>query len=122
MLAQLVCVDRRYQRMNCFNIREIQSLLKRRFFVDLINPHDHKNLLHKTMVNLKFKTNDEQITHPNLFIFYNYGLEFAPKTRNLIFLNITNNIKTYFNSTSFFVSILHLVKNFTIFEYLNNFL
>ena len=31
MLCQLVCVDRRYQRMNCFNIREVESLLKRKF-------------------------------------------------------------------------------------------
>ena len=33
MLCQLVCLDRRYQRMNCFNIREVQALLKGRFFV-----------------------------------------------------------------------------------------
>jgi len=32
MLCQLVCVDRRYQRMNCFNIRELQGNLKRKFF------------------------------------------------------------------------------------------
>ena len=31
-LCQLVCIDRRYQRMNCFNIRELQSLLRNRFF------------------------------------------------------------------------------------------
>jgi hypothetical protein len=42
MLCQLVCVDRRYQRMNCFNIREIQSILKRRFYTDLINTQDRK--------------------------------------------------------------------------------
>jgi hypothetical protein len=32
MLCQLVCVDRKYQRMNCFNIRELQGILKRKFF------------------------------------------------------------------------------------------
>ena len=32
MLCQLICADRRYQRMNCFNIRELQGILKRRFF------------------------------------------------------------------------------------------
>ena len=37
MLCQLVCLDRRYQRMNCFNIREIQTLLKARFYADLMN-------------------------------------------------------------------------------------
>ena len=31
MLMQLVCVDRRYQRMNCFNVRELQGNLKRKF-------------------------------------------------------------------------------------------
>ncbi len=36
MLAQLVCVDRRYQRMNCFNIREFQSFLKGKFFQDML--------------------------------------------------------------------------------------
>ena len=35
MLAQLVCVDRRYQRMNTFNARELQALLKQRFFNDI---------------------------------------------------------------------------------------
>lgn len=34
-LCQLVCIDRRYQRMNCFNIRELQSLLRNRFFEEL---------------------------------------------------------------------------------------
>lgn len=37
LLCQLVCVDRRYQRMNCFNFREIQSLLKRKFMFDILN-------------------------------------------------------------------------------------
>lgn len=82
MLAQLVCVDRRYQRMNCFNIREIQSLLKKRFFVDLINSHDHRNLLNKTIVGLKFKTNDLNSANPNLFVFFNYGIELTPKYRS----------------------------------------
>ena len=57
MLFQLVCVDRRYQRMNCFNIRELQSMLKRRFFPDLVNTNDHRTMLHNTMVGLRYKTN-----------------------------------------------------------------
>lgn len=35
MLAQMICVDRRYQRMNCFNVREVEALLKQRFFPGL---------------------------------------------------------------------------------------
>ena len=44
MLCQLVCTDRRYAAMNCFNIRELQGILKRKFFTDIINTHDHKLL------------------------------------------------------------------------------
>lgn len=81
MLCQLVCVDKRYQRMNCFNIREIQSILKKRFFVDLINTHDHHSLLNKTAMGLRFKTNNINSLNSNTFVFYNYGIEFTPKTR-----------------------------------------
>lgn len=28
MLVQLVCLDRRYQRMNCFNAREVDTIIK----------------------------------------------------------------------------------------------
>ena len=57
MLFQLVCTDRRYARMNCFNIRELQGILKRKFFVDLIDSHDYKDLLKSSMINLRYKTN-----------------------------------------------------------------
>jgi hypothetical protein len=67
--------------MNCFNIREIQSILKKRFFVDLINTHDHHNLLNKTAMGLRFKTNNINSLNSNTFVFYNYGIEFTPKTR-----------------------------------------
>ena len=58
MLCQLVCVDRRYQRMNCFNIRELQGNLKRKFFSDLVNSNDHREVLNNTMIGLRFKTQD----------------------------------------------------------------
>lgn len=37
MLAQMVCLDRRFQRMNAFNMREVQSLLKQSFFLPLVS-------------------------------------------------------------------------------------
>jgi hypothetical protein len=81
MLGQLICVDRRYQRMNAFNIREVQSILKRRFFIDLINTHDHHILLSKTMVGLRFKTNDLNTVTTGAHLLYNYGIEIGPKFR-----------------------------------------
>jgi hypothetical protein len=73
MLCQLVCVDRRYQRMNCFNIRELQGILKRRFFTDLVNSNDHHTLLNDSMIGLRFKLNNTQGIEPDIFSFYNFG-------------------------------------------------
>lgn len=94
MLAQLVCIDRRYQRMNCFNIREIQSLLKKKFYSDLINTHDYHIFLDKNMINLKYKINDINYINVNSNLFFNYGIELDKKFKN-------NNFKNYFNLNEF---------------------
>jgi hypothetical protein len=73
MLCHLVCTDRRYARMNCFNIRELQSVLKRKFFVDLVNTHDHRNLLESSMVGLRYKTNASLNLDFDVLNFYNLG-------------------------------------------------
>ncbi len=120
MLCQLVCVDRRYQRMNCFNIREIQAILKRKFFVDLINTHDHHTLLNKTAVGSRFKLNNSESINSNILIFYNYGLEFAPKIRNNSYFvemnsfDASNSLKT--NSFQFWLINLFL-NNFNFYKF-----
>ncbi len=81
MLGQLICLDRRYQRMNCFNIREVQSLLKRRFFTDLINSNDHHELLDQTMLGLRFKTNNLNTLNSHVMLHNNFGLTPTAKTR-----------------------------------------
>ncbi len=123
MLCQLVCVDRRYQRMNCFNIREIQSILKRKFFTDLINTHDHHTLLDKTAMGLRFKTNNINSTNTNIFIFYNYGIEFSPKIRSnnySLFASNDHNVLTLNNNSTFFFLINYFNFN-NFFFFFNNF-
>ena len=83
MLCQLVCVDRRYQRMNCFNIRELQGILKRRFFNDLVNSNDHRELLNSSMIGLRFKLNNSQSIEPDIFSFYNIGTTDVSKIKSL---------------------------------------
>jgi hypothetical protein len=83
MLCQLVCVDRRYQRMNCFNIRELQGILKRRFFSDLVNSNDHHTLLNDSMIGLRFKLNNTQCIEPDIFTFYNFGTTDISKFKNV---------------------------------------
>lgn len=81
MLCQLVCTDRRYQRMNCFNIRELQGILKRRFFTDLVNSNDHRDLLDSTMIGLRYKTNGLNSIEPDMPMFFNLGTTNSIKTK-----------------------------------------
>lgn len=124
MLCQLVCVDRRYQRMNCFNIREIESILKRKFFTDLINTHDHRTLLDKTAMGLRFKTNNINSMNSNLFNFYNYGLEFSPKIRTFNEYFSLNDTSTFSFLTiqSVFFNLINFFNNnvFSLISPLNN--
>lgn len=124
MLCQLVCIDRRYQRMNCFNIREIQSILKRKFFVDLINTHDHHTILNKTAMGLRFKTNSINSFNSNIFIFYNYGIEFSSKTRtNNYFtnnLNFSSTNANFFTSNSLFFNLINYFNGTNFFFIFNN--
>jgi hypothetical protein len=73
MLCQLVCTDRRYARMNCFNIRELQGVLKRKFFTDLVNSHEHRSILDKSMLGLRYKANSDINLNLDITSFYNYG-------------------------------------------------
>lgn len=107
MLAQLVCVDRRYQRMNAFNIKEIQSVLKRKFFNDLQNSVEFNSLLDKTMISLKFKTNDHNYYNSHTHINYNLGLrKIFNKNENFIFFSENNN---FLNPSSFFFHNLNYI-------------
>ena len=100
MLCQLVCLDRRYQRMNCFNIREIQALLKGRFFTDLVNTHDHHEFLNKTTIGIRFKTNNLDSINPNMLLFYRYGIHSNTQNRSQSFFsNLTKHSSYEFFST-----------------------
>jgi hypothetical protein len=83
MLCQLVCVDRRYQRMNCFNIRELQGILKRKFFTDLVNSNNHRDLLNNSMIGVRYKLNHTMDIEPDIFTFYNFGLINTDKLKSL---------------------------------------
>jgi len=110
--------------MNCFNIREIESILKRKFFTDLINTHDHKTLLDKTAMGLRFKTNNINAINSNIFNFYNYGLEFSPKIRtfNEYFSFNNSSFFSFLTVNSFFFNLINFFTNniFSLISSLNN--
>lgn len=101
MLTQLVCLDRRYQRMNCFNIREIQTLLKARFYADLLNESSHHLFLNKTTLGLRFKLQDLNFLNLNSLLDNRYGISagttnrfenFSLSSTSTSFLNATNTL------------------------------
>lgn len=105
MLMQLVCVDRRYNRMNCFNIRELQGILKRRFFTDLVNSSDHRDILSSSMIGLRFKTNNSSNLEHDTLSFFKLGTTNSDKFRSSYFVN------SYFSNdkrNSFLLSCLQL--------------
>jgi len=122
MLCQLVCLDRRYQRMNCFNIREVQALLKGRFFNDLVNSNDHHDFLNKTIIGLRFKTNDLNSINPNMLLFYRYGL-YNNTTRSQSYISsIENNGQyTFFNNNSFFTTMVDAFSSYGVSTFTNSF-
>jgi hypothetical protein len=73
-LCQLVCIDRRYQRMNCFNVRELQSLLRNRFFFEL------------TPTSLLFKNNESAKTLINYINSKNYTSSTNSSFSNFFFV------------------------------------
>jgi heme/copper-type cytochrome/quinol oxidase subunit 1 len=107
MLCQLLCLDRRYQRMNCFNVRELQALLKNRFFTELVNSTDHREFLDQTAIGLRFKTNDLDSINSNILLLFRYGLNVQSQARSQEY-TINNNIifgdsekETSFNKTGY---------------------
>jgi len=91
MLCQLVCVDRRYQRMNCFNIRELQGILKRKFFTDLVNTSDSHSTMDSTMIGMRHKSNMSNILLYDQTLFYNLDLTNTSKSKNLF----SNDLRMY---------------------------
>jgi hypothetical protein len=122
MLMQLVCVDRRYQRMNCFNIRELQGILKRRFFTDLVNSADHREILSSSMIGLRFKTNNTANLDHDVLSFFKLGTNNVSKSRSISFennygasnaLSSSINPKTIFPQSTGFYSVLNILSLLT---------
>jgi heme/copper-type cytochrome/quinol oxidase subunit 1 len=81
ILCQLVCIDRRYQRMNCFNVKELQSLVRKRFFFELINSNDYRLNLNKSLIGLKYQTNTQLLNKSNSYIITQFGLNYNLNAR-----------------------------------------
>jgi len=116
MLAQLVCLDRRYQRMNCFNMRELQALLKEKYYADLINDYDHRTNLFNAL-NLRYKLNDLSVIDTNIPLFINNNIKITPFAKTQTFEPATTNLLTFFSNASYSIFNLNYMNNFTLFGF-----
>ena len=89
MLCQIACIDRRYQRMNCFNIREVQTLLRSRYQPESWDANEHRHFLRETAVGLRFQLMGFGSITPNMLMSFQYGLNIIPSERDqLYYLNL----------------------------------
>jgi hypothetical protein len=79
--------------MNCFNIRELQGILKRRFFTDLVNSTEHNHLLASSVLGLRYKLNSSNTTTPDYALFYNFGTNLLSHRKNYSVTNILDSGK-----------------------------
>jgi hypothetical protein len=98
MLAQLVCLDRRYQRMNCFNIRELQTLLKNRYHPDLVDERLYTDFLAQTTLSTRFKLFNTDLITPRMSIFHDYSLANSKLSRKTTLTNSSQTFQEYFTT------------------------
>jgi hypothetical protein len=89
--------------MNCFNIRELQGILKRKYFPDLINNSDHHLLMESSMLGLRFKINSNDSIRPEQSLFYNFGITNLPKYKTSNLISYTDNA-SYLPKTNMYYS------------------
>jgi hypothetical protein len=119
MLFQLVCTDRRYARINCFNIRELQGILKRKFFVDLIDSHDYKDLLKSSMINLRYKTNSNLNLDFDTSTFYKFGIHTSEINKRITFYNSSKKFMS--NHDVFFLNYFGSLNSINTLSFIQNF-
>ena len=94
--------------MNCFNIREIQGILKRKFFTDLVNISENHLSLDNSMVSMRYKNHNHNILHSDQTLFYNFDITNSIKYKNFYYFNegyLFNNLflQNYFSNKHNFV-------------------
>jgi hypothetical protein len=117
MLCQLVCIDRRYQRMNCFNIREVQTLLRSKYHPSFLDVLEHHKLLEHTVIGLRFKLFGLDAINSNMSLVFEHSISKTSTERNSLYNHIIINESTTTSFSTFFNNVAFRVINF--FSYTN---
>jgi hypothetical protein len=95
--------------MNAFNIRELQGILKRRFFNDLVNTTDHRQFMNQTLIGIRFKNNFNLSINPDTSLIYNFGTTLPTKTKTTILKNIYDNSSIFRNDRLYFTGLFKFI-------------
>ena len=114
MLVQLVCLDRRYQRMNCYNIREIQTILKSKYSPNTSDAADVRFNLNDTVLGVRYSASELNFLDPAMFVYYKNALLQNPTYRafhNFIHKPIVefDSVKYFMSKTSLMFSVLKVM-------------
>jgi len=126
MLVQLVCLDRRYQRMNCYNIREIQTLLKSQYSPNSKDEGTVNLLLSETVLGLRYKLMSLTSVDSTMLNYYRHSLNSSSLSH--VFLTSPLTFAKYLNENHFTPALTSfeymILKNFysTTFHYFSLFL
>ena len=90
MLCQLVCIDRRYQRMNCFNIREVQTLLRSKYQPSFLEVLEQHQFLEYTAIGLRFKLFDVNPLDSNMSLAFEHGIYTVSNNRETFYPVVTS--------------------------------
>jgi hypothetical protein len=100
--------------MNCFNIRELQGILKRKFFTDLVNTSDNRLGIDSTIIGMRHRDNMSNILLYDQSLFYNFDLTNTSKSK-LFFIGPS---ETHSYSTTKILSTNLTDKFFTMLQFL----
>lgn len=114
MLVQLVCLDRRYQRMNCYNIREIQSLLKSKYSPNAEDNADVRFTLDETVLGLRYNLGGLDFLDSSVLTFYKNAVINHPRYRAIHeFLHKPivefDSVKLFMSRVSFMFQVLRVM-------------
>jgi len=81
-------------------MRELQALLKEKYFADIINNYDHRSNIFNS-INLRYKLNDLSSIDNNVLLFINNSIKITDFSKLQQYTN-SSNLSTAFNTINYF--------------------
>jgi hypothetical protein len=74
--------------MNCFNIREVQTLLRSKYHPSFLDVLEHHQLLEHTVIGLRFKLFGLDAINSNMSLVFEHSISKTPTERNSLYNHV----------------------------------